>query len=357
MQKDFKPLCEATKNDAVNLIRQRFGESALSILDKFMAAPARSYNAPAGYIGYRDGNAVCLQAEMPRRLFMSAKECLGVVGGMTCKVLKGCPFSVLIETMDLAANIYPNHSIAFTNSCCRNATGINEAAEGIRGPESCTRYLWRAVRPLECAVYFARRKLLRMPVPSWSAFSTLGSADFQLDVGAYRVQRSLDISPVFFDVLMSEYLKTNNGLVCSRSAAEIEWIFGERMRNGTCTLLCAYKGTMPVGYLIISTNETARRWTIADLFALRNDEEILRALLSAVCTFLKRRTPAIMLETFGFPTWVQPLLKSYMPHIRRLNTNLFYWNSPDTDFKMKIMRIVDSRETWFFGPYDGDICM
>lgn len=357
MQRDFKPLCEDTKDDAATLICDRFDESALSVFNKFLAAPARVGNAPIGCVGYKNGVAVCMQAEMPRRMYMGRAEIRGLVGGLTCKVQRGCPLSLLLETIDKATNLSGGYDVAYGNSCCREAASLNEVSDDIIGPESCARYLWRAVRPIDCIVYFMRRKLLKMAVPQWPNFSTLSSADFEMKHDGVRIKRTLSVEPDFFDALMAEYLKTNRGLVCSRSAAEVDWMFGKRIKEGHCVLLCGFNDKKPAGYIVLGSNSTAKRWMLMDAFSLGNNHVVLEALLSVSCYFLKKKTPAMMLETSGFPTWVQPLLKRYMPHERHLGNNMFVWNAHDRVLQEKLLAVVDTPQSWFFGPYDGDLCM
>jgi len=111
------------------------------------------------------------------------------------------------------------------------------------------------------------------------------------------------------------------------------------------------------GYIIIKSSQKAKRWMILDWFADRNNEKVLETLLSTTCVFLKKNTPAMMLEVCGFPTWIQPLLKQYLPHARQVGHNVFSWGSSNKEFRKAIMPIIDSRKSWFFGPYDGDECL
>ena len=352
-----RPLIDETYNDAKEVILDRFGEEALCILDLVMRNPLRKLCPDAGDIVYDDGKPVCFQACILRRLYLIQKEIFGKVAGLTC-LKKGAPAEAYIDVR-IAANL-PRYGsvIGFGNSAnAESAYATRRLAKKnnpttFEGVESCTRFLWRAVRPLECLTYFIRRKIFKVGLPDWKKFSTLSSADYEVRRGGLTIHRLMEIKPEFFDVLMAEYIKTNEGLVCSRTAEEIEWIFGERIRNGLCVVLSAFDKDKPVGYIVLKTDSKARRWGINDWFAINNDEKTLEALLVAACGFLKKKTPAMMLEVCGFPTWIQPLLKRYLPCKRAVGHNVFSWRSRKP-FQDEVLRIIDSRHSWFFGPYDG----
>lgn len=358
MIKSYKAFTADTREDAFGLIRGRFGESACGVAEKVLQNPAHKGGVSCGCIGYKDDRPVCMQAEMLRTMYVGMRKINGLVGGLTCKVKKGCPLSILLETINHAADVGQDYLIAFGNSCCGETARLNEASGDTLGPKTCTRYLWRAIRPVECGMYFIRRKLLKWDAPQWKEFSTLSSLGFEKEYAGLIIRRLIDVKPVFFDALMSEYVKTNEGVVCSRTAEEIEWIFGEHIRNGQCVLLAAFKAGKPVGYIIIKVSRTAKRCLIYDWFALKNNENTLEALLCTGCTYLKKYTPAMMLEVCGFPTWIQPLLKRYLPHERPVGNNVFAWDSRDKTFRDNVLLpLIDSPKSWFFGPYDGDLCM
>lgn len=311
----------------------------------------------SGAIGYKNGEPVAFQMQMPRLLYCYQEQLKGLVGGMTCKALTGCLLSVLLETIDRSCSFAGLNTVSFGNSCCSETAQMDEANDGMVGPESCTRFLWRVVRPLECLAYFICRKIFKAGLPHWKEFSTLSNADYEVKRGDLSIRRLMEIKPEFFDVLIAEYIKTNKGLVCSRTAEEVEWIFGERVKNGLCVLLGAFKDGNPVGYIIARSKPDAKRWEIMDWFALKNSSKILEPLLAELCNFLKRKTPAMMLEVICFPTVVQSILKCYLPHERQTGHNVFSWGSSNKEFRESVLPIIDMPNSWFFGPYDGDECM
>lgn len=360
---ETRPLTEFTHyQDAKVVIIDRFGEGALRVLDLVMRNPLRKLCPDAGDIVYDNGKPVCFQACMLRRLCVGKTEIFGKVAGLTC-LKNGAPAEAYIDVRIAASRPRNGSVMGFGNSM--NAESAYAAHRLSRkknpttfeGPESCTRFLWRAVRPLECLAYFIRRKIFKARLPNWKEFSTLSSANYEVKHGELVVRRLMEVKPGFFDALMAEYLKTNEGLVCSRTAEEIEWIFGERIKRGQCVLLGVFKGENPVGYIIARSKPNAKRWEIMDWFALGNNLRILEPLLAELCRFLKRKTPAMMLEVIGFPTAAQPILKRYLPHERQVGNNVFSWGSSNKEFRESILPIIDTPKSWFFGPYDGDECM
>ena len=359
---ETKGLTEKTYDDAKAVVLDRFDESAVAVLDAVMKNPMRKICEEAGDIVYDNGVPVCFQSCMLRRLYLGDKELFGKVAGLTC-LKKGAPVEAYLDVRAAAMKPGVGSTIGFGNS--QNAESAFVAHRlakkknptTFEGPESCTRFLWRAIRPFDCLMYFVRRKVLKGALPDWKEFSTLSSANYEAKRGNLTIRRLMEVKAEFFDVLMAEYLKANEGLVCSRTAEEVEWLFGERIKKGLCVALGVYKDEEPVGYIIARSNSFARRWQILDWFALGNKSEFLEASLAELCVFLKRNTPAMMLESVGFPMWVQPLLMRYLSHKRELGHNAFSWGCGYKDFRESVLPIIDSPKSWFFGPYDGDECM
>ena len=357
-----EPLVETTFNDAKSVVVDRFGMGALPVLERVMKNPLRRLCPDVGDVVYDGNEPVCFQAMMLRRLYLGDKELFGQVGGLTC-LKNGAPAEAYLDVRAAAAKPRHGSVIWFGNS--QNAESAKAARIWARrkkpvvfeGPESCLRFLWRAIRPIECAAYFLRRKVLKKALPQWKDFSTLGSAGYCVTRGNVEIHRLMEVSPDFFDVLMNEYVKTNDGLVCSRTAEEVGWIFGDRIKDGRCVALGAFSKNRPAGYIVARSDCKAKRWQILDWFALRNEECILEALLSEICRFLKRKTPAMMLESGGFPMYIQSLLMKYLPHKREIGHNVFSWGSGSKEFRESALPIIDTPQSWFFGPYDGDECL
>lgn len=350
-------LTDETRSDAAAVVLDRFPKGALAVLDKIMRNPARGVHAGAGAIVYDDNRPVCFEAMILRRLYWGAQFIWGCVGGMTC-IKRGAAPEALIDLKRAIRTPTEWNRISFANSQNAESAYITRKNKHrVEGPESCTRYLWRAVRPLACLAYFLRRKVLKAAMPAWKGFSTLGSAGFETKCGGLTIRRVMEVKPEFYDVLMKRYLETNKGLVCSRTAEEIEWIFGDRIRNGQIVVLGAFDAVGPVGYVLLNGGAWAKRWAIHDWFAVRNDLATLESLLDVACHFLKKKTPAMMLEVKGFPPFVQPLLRRYLSHVRQIGHNVFSCGSKEPELREQLRKMVAGElPCWFFGPYDGDIC-
>jgi hypothetical protein len=153
-----------------------------------------------------------------------------------------------------------------------------------------------------------------------------------------------------FDDFWHRYCETNEGLVSSRSAEELEWIFNDRLASGEIVILGEFKGEDLVGYVALKSASNGKRWMIADWIAIKNDTTILVALLKSAVRFLRRKRGAVLLETIGFPDFAEPVLKRCLRFSRKARNNTFLWKFLDG-------KTTIPPNSWFFGPYDGDRCM
>ena len=357
MIKEYKSFTEETLDDALTVIRDRFSPAAVEIARKVLRNPLRKLCPDAGTVGYRDGRPVCFQATMLRRLYYGKKEIFGQVGGLTCKVKKGCPLSVMLETIERAEKPRLDVTISFGNSCCASTANMDKCKGGVVGPESCSHSLWCPIRPLNCLWYVLRRKALKLDVPRWAPYDTRVTSRYEQTIEGLSIRRESVVSSSFFDTMMSQLLDQNEGLVCSRSAEEVDWMFGSRIMSGQAVLLCAYRAAVPAGYIIVGSDETARRWRILDWIAVRNDEGVLEALLKVAKRFLRQHTPGFMLEVRGFPAFAQTLLRRHLPFVQQRGVNFFTWSFLPERGSEVFRGSVYSTRSWFFGPYDGDLVM
>lgn len=345
---EVKELVEESLADAERVIRARFGESGVSVVRAFMRNPARKEWPAAGYIAYCNGVPQAFEGLMLRRMFLSGEPVVGKVGGLTCAI-PDADEDAFVEVRLQNNRNCAGCSVYFGNSQNANTAYLTRKSKNMHpGPESCSRYLWRMVRPFACFVYLLRRKVLKQPVPDWPAFDTLRSRDFP--------GRLVEGFTAFFDRLTARCVASNEGLLCSRSGEEIDWLFGERIRDGRSVVLGTSDAEGPTGAIIVGGDRTARRFMIQDWIAVGNDLRTLEELLRLACRFVKDCTPAMMLETMGFPSFAQPLLKRYLPHERRMGNNFFSWSCAKP-LRERLEAIVDTPKSWFFGPYDGDLVM
>ena len=345
---EVKELVEENLADAEKVIRTRFGENGVAVVRAFMRNPVRKDWPAAGYLAFCDGIPQAFEGFTLRRMFLAGEPIVGKVGGLTCAV-PGADETAYVEVRLQNNRSYAGCVVFFGNSQNANTAFLTRKYKNAHpGPESCSRYLWRAVRPLDCLAYFLRRKMLKKDIPDWPAFDTLRSRDFP--------GRVVEEFPSFFDRLTARYAASNEGLVCSRSGEEIDWLFGERIRDGRSVVLGTSDAEGPTGAIIVGSDRMARRFMIQDWIAVGNDLRTLEALLRLACRFVKNCTPAMMLETMGFPSFVQPLLKRYLPHERDAGNNFFSWACAKS-LRERLEAVADTPKSWFFGPYDGDLVM
>ena len=357
MLKEYKPLTWETLEDALTLVRARFPASAVDIVRRALCNPSLKNGDSIGMIGYRDGRPVALQMEMLRWLHFAGRRILGVIGGMTCKAVRGCPLSVMLETVDRSYAAVKDVQVFFGNTCC-SATAQLDAQSGSRtGPDSCTRHRFAVLRPLRFVAYLVRRKILKLPIPDWAS-ALPDNSGLSFTAGKIRIVRLDGFDTVLFGDFWESYLKRCEGLVLSRSVEELRWLFGDRVRSSRCVILGAMREDRLLGYVILTAeSDAARRWAIGDLIAIGNDASVIGVLLKGAKKFLKCKTPAMLLETIGFPTFIQPMLGRHLPYSRSAGCNFFSYAFADTEVRSKCEKVLDSPQSWFFGPYDGDMCM
>ena len=365
-----RPLTEETLQSAMSVVESRFGSGGINALRIDMANPIRREFPVAGHIVFKDETPVAFEASILRRMFFRGEPFLGRVGGLSCR-RKNAPLRAflfaLAEVEAFVENLPHGRRLSFGNSLCRETAAtacLNDSCG--RVPMSCSTVLERRIRRIPWLMlrlrYWlqrVRRKLFKIGLAEkeWPEFSTLHSSGYEVQREGLRVKRLMEFRTDLFDGLMARYLETNTGLVSSRTAEELEWLFGERVRNGRAVLLGAFEKGEHVGYVIVDGGVASRHWRIVDWFALRNDVLTLEALLKTACCFLKSETPAITLSCEGFPTFVQPLISKYLPHRTTRPYSVFSWTcGKDAAFQAELEKIIDTPQSWFFSPYDGDAC-
>ena len=353
---EIKELTEKNRADAEIVIKARFPLSALNVLDKVMSNPLCDEHKGFGEILYIDSKPVAFRAALRRRLFKGQREVLARVRGLTCRLVDSPKDSIskLVEAQKVNLR---GCIMAISNTQCVPTEKRAILNGATLGPETCKRFVWRAIRPLKCIVHFVRRKILKMQPQKETAFNTLGALGFTIDIGELKIRR-VEISGIdFFDRLMKRYLSTNVGFVSSRSAEEIEWIYGKGMRDGSVVALCAEDDVGPVGYLILKSDRACVRWLLGDMLVVNNQQDIMRVLLKSACCFLKRHTPAMMLESIGFSEFADSTIREFMPHERKCDANFDSFNFFCEKEECELNKLLLSDKSWFFGPYDGDMCL
>ena len=358
---EVRPLTDDSLPDAEQVVRSRFPVSAIGILHKVMRNPMRKVCAEAGDIAYEDGRPIAFQALSGREMLFGSESLRGNVGGMTV-LSEGASVEAMIDIKAASVKNRIGHRMGFGNTLCAATEKMARKTKDLLGPESCCWYRFKPIRPLVFLGYCIRRKVLKLAMPSWTPFNSLATGDFVWTQGDVSVRRLFAFDPGFDD-FWQRYRETNLGLVCSRTKEELDWIFGDEVAKGTAALLATYRGADLVGFVVLKDESDAgSRWQIMDWIALRNEATLLDALLAASVAFLRERTPAMLLESIGFPTFIQPVLKRHLPFRRTAGNNFFSYGyrkrkTEGKAFAEACEAVIDTPKSWFFGPYDGDMCM
>lgn len=88
-----------------------------------------------------------------------------------------------------------------------------------------------------------------------------------------------------------------------------------------------------------------RRCDIIDICAVNNDKQVLKLLLRKCCK-LASSMGGVLLEYVGSPTDANELFSSLLKRRRKAVSNTFVYKGD-----------IDVSHGWFFGPYDGDMCI
>lgn len=349
-------------NDAKEVIRNRFDESCCDLLEKELRNPALKLYPESGEIVYGDdGKPIAFQANIPRRIFLGQKEFVGMVGGLTC-LKKNSPPEAFIDLRAASNYHFKNGIMIFSNTSCKEMAATHARLLKKKNTLACNsipsyaRLRIGLIHPLRMAFNIIQNKIMRNVRRGFLTFTTLDSKDFSVMRKTVTFERYMTFPEDFFDRLMKAYLRKNKGLLCSRSAEELRWVFQETVSSGQSILICASENDIPLGYIIVKINFARCRCQIVDWFALENDLWLLESLVQVMKRYLRQHTPLLAIETFGFPTFVQPIISRHFPIERKLGHNMFAWRVK-RELRDEILKMADTTDSWFFGPYDGDGCM
>jgi hypothetical protein len=157
-----------------------------------------------------------------------------------------------------------------------------------------------------------------------------------------------EIEEVIFDSFWQKYLSSNQGIVSSRSAGELKWMFGDGIKSGETIMLGSYGADNElVGYIVFRSTHGGKRWVVMDWIALKNDEKILKGLLVSAVRYLGKYKRAILLEMVGYPEAAARIASCVLPFVRKAKNNSFLWK-----YNGAGEAILEG--SWFFGSYDGD---
>lgn len=348
---------ESTADDFRALFVERFPDGDAALLDRFLSNPARADHPSTGSIAYDENGAVkAILGIVPRVVYHGQRRLLAG-NGVAIAVRKDANrdfFSDFIRDSIMAqmADVYFVNT-AIPPSRKRTALALANLADG---PASCAEIRERAVRSSGGVARMFRKVLAKLghaenPLPMPDKGEAVSTADGMV------LARECGIGEAAFDDFWKRYLKDNAGMVSSRTAEELRWVFGKGLASGEVILLTARREGVLQGYAFCRrTDDTAACWRVVDLIALKNDETVLQALAEAATRFLRRRTRATCLQITGFPAWVQPLLKRLFPQSASFGFNKCIWACLNENAKALCGDWVNA-PGWYGCPYDGDMCL
>ena len=353
---DIRDYNEQTFADAEIIVKTRFGEHACLLLRHLLDNPLRLLCSSAGDIAYRDGNPMVFQAAILKRLFLRQDEVLGVSGAMFCKMPKA-PLRCVLAVSERTYVPRAGSQMTFGNTAMPVSVGIAMASDSVAGPDSCANVRFRIMRLGGFLNFALHGKLPGFLVRLIDWFWVLGAKVFSRRNEASSVRRVMSFDEVDIDGFWKRYLAKNRGLVCSRTKEELNWIFGEGIKNGNTHLLVLGKEGEVCGYVAIKrrTHGQASRWMIADWIAEGDDREMLGELLAGAIMHLRSIPDAAFVEMIGYPMFVQDVIGKHLPCRRKAKGNSFSYRIETDKLRQDFEKVKDV--SWFFGPYDGDRCM
>ena len=354
---DIRCLDEQTLNDALSVVRSRFNESACQQVRKLLGNPMRRICPEAGDIAYESGNPVVFQAAIPRQGYVRDKAFLGIAGGLLASKHGASPVS-LIGLMERTNAPRYGSVVVFGNTAIPVSMKLNRmlGVDGIGCP-SCGIVRFAVLRWGGFVKFCLHGRLPSLLVHLLNWLGVLTRPLFFRRWRSKTIGTRLGaIDSKLFDGFWSDYLKKNDGVVLSRTAEELEWMFGEDVDTGRNLLFVRKDGSRLCGYIVArAMNAERTRWMVADWIALDNDKDILSDLLRDAVLGLRQIKSAAFLECIGFRMDVQNVIHRHLPFSRRAPNNSTNYKAHTPEMKQALE--VADRTGWFFGPYDGDRCM
>ncbi len=354
---DFRVFNEQTLDDALDVVRNRFGESACQQVQKLLDNPIRRVCPNVGDIAYENGHPVAFQAAIPRQGYIKNKLFLGIAGGLLAAKRGTSPASV-ISLMERTVSSRHGSEVVFGNTAIPISMKLNRmlGVDGVGCP-SCGVVRFAVLR-WGGFINFCLHG--RLPAVLVHLVNWLGML---MRLFTFRRVRSKTVGVRLesfdskrFDDFWTEYLEGNDGVVLSRTAEELKWMFGDDLVTGR-NLLCVRENESRLcGYIVVRAMNAARtRWMIADCIALGNDKDVLSDLFRDAICCLRQIPSAAFLECIGFRMDVQGIIHRHLPFSRKAPNNSTNYKAHTLEMQRALANAAHFG--WFFGPYDGDRCM
>lgn len=352
---DIRDYNEQTFADAKVIVSARFGEGACFQLRRLLNNPLRTFCSSAGDIAYKDGNPMAFQAAILKRLFLRRTELFGVSGAMFCKMPKA-PLRCVLAVSDRTCAPRAGSLMTFGNTAMPISTEIALASDSTVGPDSCANIRFSIIRLGGFLNFALHGRLPNFLIRVIDWFWLLGTKVFGGGKRRARIRSIMSLDDVDIDAFWKRYLAGNRGLVSSRTKDELNWIFGDDIKNGNVHFLVLEKDEKMSGYVILKRHAVhSSRWMVVDWIAEGDDRKMLGELLAGANRHLRCETDASFVEIIGYPMFVQDVIGKDFPYRRKAKSNSFSYRIDSEKFRKDFEQVKDV--SWFFGAYDGDRCM
>lgn len=236
---EIKSFTRETLDDAKSIVERVFSKDACAILDTALNNPALKEvpNADAGFVAYIDGKPVAFDATILRKMYYRQTPFWGMVGSTVGVLPEARKEMVAFELMKMSTEQRFGSKIFFGNSANKNGMRINKAF-GMKNlaPQSCAEKRIAVIRRVGFFFYLIKTKLFKWKFSIGDVNGYANNRETAIKIGVYTVKRLFKFTSELFDGLWTKYLSTNCGLVCSRTAEELNWLFGDRLSNRRCVL-------------------------------------------------------------------------------------------------------------------------
>lgn len=160
-----------------------------------------------------------------------------------------------------------------------------------------------------------------------------------------------DVDDAFDDLWKRKQSEAERFLAC-RTSACLRWHFTDLHGERETRFLIHRQGNLR-GYAIIMREDVAeiglKRLRIADVFVEKNDESVVKGLLSAAYEY-GREHGCHILEWVGMPVELRHIALGQRPFFRSLPTWPLYYKAINAEFESPL----SNQSAWHVTPYDGD---
>lgn len=228
------------------------------------------------------------------------------------------------------------------------------------GPESCAHIRFYVFRWGSLLNGLCRQRgfvLPRLCLPIIDMFGRFANLFFCRRSLSGTVSENVTcIDEARFDAFWNDYVLGNDGVVVSRTAEDLQWLFGKGLADGRFIMITRKSQGRLKGYIVLKkqVSELGLRWMVSDWIALGNDSKVLHDLLLDARRAVAS-TAAFCLELTGFPTRIQPVVNACLPFSRKAICNTFSFKLFNGLLKESLQNGSD--RGWFWGPMDGDRCV